>query len=511
MSATPGQPAAGGPVTGPRHVDVLIVGAGLSGIGAACRLETEAPGTSYAIIEARGASGGTWDLFRYPGVRSDSDMHTLGYPFRPWRQPEAIASGADILRYLRETAAVYGVDGQISYHRRVTQAHWSTPEARWTVQTEDTGTEDTGTGARAEWTCGLLYLCAGYYSYDQGYTPDWPGQADFAGRIVHPQAWPEDLDVAGQRVIVIGSGATAVTLVPALTQGGAQVTMVQRSPSYLLSLPSRDPLAELLHRVLPARRAHDAVRWKNARVGTLLYNLCQAHPARARAVLRRGVRRRLPAGYDVDTHFSPAYGPWDQRLCLVPDDDFFRAISAGRAAVVTDHIDRFTRDGIALRSGAELGADLIVTATGLNVRALGGIELTVDGEPVRVPERVAYQAMMLDGVPNMVFAIGYTNASWTLKVDLVAEWVIRLLRYMSSRGYATVTPRLPADGLRTSSIIEMTSGYFARARASLPLQGDRAPWRLRQHYFRDAAAFREPIRENELEFRPVDALPASAR
>jgi monooxygenase len=492
--------------TGPGHVDVLIVGAGLSGIGAACHLQLEAPGTSYAIVEARGASGGTWDLFRFPGVRSDSDMFTLGYAFRPWTAAEAIADGEEIRRYIRETATAHGIDQHVRYHSRVTAAAWSGADARWTVTVEHTGT-----GAPTELTCGFLYLCSGYYRYDQGYTPTWPGLETFAGPVVHPQHWPEDLDVAGQRVVVIGSGATAVTLVPALAQTAARVTMLQRSPSFVMALPTRDPLAGLLRKVLPESHAYAAVRWKNARIATAVYTLCRKHPARARALLRRGVLKRLPAGYDTDKHFSPAYEPWDQRMCLVPDGDFFKAISSGQADVVTDHIEVITPAGLQLRSGAQLEADVIVTATGLNLLSLGGIELTIDGEPVLVPQRVAYKGMMLEGVPNLAFAIGYTNASWTLKVDLVSSYVSRMLAFMAEKGYAVVTPRLPSDGMATSPLIDMTSGYFERGRATLPLQGDRAPWRLQQHYFRDAALFRGPVDQQELEFRPAAALarPAS--
>ncbi len=482
----------------PGHVDVLIVGAGLSGIGAACHLQREAPGVTYAIVEARGASGGTWDLFRFPGIRSDSDMYTLGYTFRPWTRPNAIAGGAEILRYLRETAAAYGVDRQITYHCRVVRADWSAAEARWTVTVEHTGS-----GQR---TCGFLYLCSGYYRYDEGYTPQWPGQQDFAGTVAHPQHWPTDLDVAGQRVVVIGSGATAVTIVPALAEAGAQVTMLQRSPSYVLSLPGRDPIAGLLRKTLPERLAYAAVRWKNARIATALYSFCRKHPARARAALQKGAAKRLPAGYDIATHFTPAYQPWDQRMCLVPDGDFFAAVKSGQAEIVTDHIEEFTRTGIGLRSGTHLEADVVVTATGLNLLPLGGIELAIDGEPVHVPQRVAYKGMMLDAVPNLAFALGYTNASWTLKVDLVSSYVARMLRFLNDNGYAVVTPRLPSGPMATSPFIEMTSGYFERSRASLPRQGDRAPWRLRQHYFRDAALFRGPAGEKELEFRPAPAL-----
>ena len=487
--------------TAPGHVDVLIVGAGLSGIGAACHLQTDAPGTSYAIVEARAASGGTWDLFRYPGVRSDSDMHTLGFPFRPWTGSESIVGGERILRYLRETAAAYDVDRHITYHSRVVAAEWSSGDARWTVTVEQTQT-----GERSQRTCGFLYLCSGYYRYDQGYTPPWAGLDDFAGRLVHPQQWPDDLDLTGQRVVVIGSGATAVTLVPALAQTAARVTMLQRSPSFILSMPLRDPVDRLLRTVLPERRAQAAIRWKNIRISTAVYRLCRRYPAGMRKVLRDGAVKQLPAGYDVDKHFNPAYNPWDQRLCMVPDGDFFHAIRSGKADVVTDRIEAFTRTGIRLSSGALLEADVVVAATGLNLLPLGGIGLTVDGETVSVPERVAYKAMMLEGVPNLAFAIGYTNNSWTLKVDLVSAYVSRMLRFMAERGYATVTPRLPLEGMATLPFIDMTSGYFERARHLLPRQGERAPWRLRQHYFKDAALFRGPIDEQNLQFRPAAAL-----
>ena len=481
------------------YTDVLIVGAGLSGIGAACRLQTDAPGTTYAIVEARGTSGGTWDLFRYPGIRSDSDMFTLGYDFRPWTEAKSIADGDSILRYVRETATTYGVDERIEYHTTVVAADWSSADARWTVTVEHTES-----GERSTRTCGFLYVCTGYYRYDEGYTPTWPGFADFTGTVVHPQHWPEDLDVAGKHVVVIGSGATAVTLVPALADQGARVTMLQRSPSYVLAMPEGDPIADLLRKLLPERPAYAAVRWKNVRIATLLYRLCQRYPKRMRSILQKGVAKQLPAGYDVATHFTPAYGPWDQRLCLVPDGDFFAAIRAGRADVVTDHIESFTTSGLRLRSGATLDADLVVTATGLNLLPLGGLTLTLDGEPVRAPEHVAYKGMMLDGVPNLAFALGYTNASWTLKVDLVSAYVARLLSVMRRDGNAVVTPRLPQAPMSTAPFIEMSSGYFERSRAALPLQGDRAPWRLRQHYVKDARMFRGRIEDDtELEFQPA--------
>jgi cation diffusion facilitator CzcD-associated flavoprotein CzcO len=487
------------------HVDVLIVGAGLSGIGAACRLQAGAPNVSYAIVEARGTSGGTWDLFKFPGVRSDSDMFTLSYPFRPWTRSKAIAGGGEILEYLRETAVAFGVDAKISYHRRVVRADWSSGDAHWTVTIEDALT-----GARSERTCGFLYLCAGYYRYDEGYTPDWPGLERFAGRVVHPQHWPDDLDLTGQRVVLIGSGATAATILPVVARDAAKVTMLQRSPSYVMAMPATDPMADLLRKLLPERRAYRAVRWKNARIATAIYVFCRRYPARARAMLQKAAAKQLPDGYDVGTHFTPAYDPWDQRMCLVPDGDFFSSIKSGAADVVTDHIEEFTPAGLRLRSGTELQADVIITATGLNLLPLGGIELTVDGNAMPFPRRVAYKGMMLDGVPNMAFAIGYTNASWTLKVDLVARYVTRLLAFMHDKGYAVVTPRLPSRDMATSPFIDMTSGYFERSRAMLPLQGDRAPWRLWQHYFKDATLFRGSIDEQNLEFRPPPVLTGTA-
>jgi cation diffusion facilitator CzcD-associated flavoprotein CzcO len=354
-----------------------------------------------------------------------------------------------------------------------------------------------------------LYLCSGYYRYDEGYTPDFPGQQDYTGLLVHPQQWPEGLDLTGKKVVVIGSGATAVTMVPAMAQTAAKVTMLQRSPTYVLSLPAADPIDELLRKILPPDLGYRVVRWKNARMGTLIYNFCQKHPARARAMLRKAAIKQLPPGYDVDTHLKPVYEPWDQRMCLVPDGDFFAVIKSGKAEIVTDHIETFTPAGLRLRSGTELRADVVITATGLNLLPLGGIPLTVDGSEVRVPERVSYKGMMLEGVPNMAFAIGYTNASWTLKVDLVSTYVSRIVQHMRMKGFASVTPRLSGP-IETTPFIEMTSGYFERSRHLLPLQGSKTPWRLRQHYFKDAALWRAPVDEKELEFRPAAALTRAA-
>lgn len=483
------------PVAAP-PVDVLIVGAGLSGIGAACRLRISCPSTTYAILESRAASGGTWDLFRYPGVRSDSDMFTLGYRFRPWSDATALAGGPEILRYVRETAAEYGVDQRIEYGLRVVGADWSSVDAAWTVTVRDVQS-----GAESKRTCRFLYLCTGYYRYDEGYTPEFADREEFGGTIVHPQQWPESLDVRGKRVVVVGSGATAVTLVPALVREGAErVTMLQRSPSYIFSLPARDPLAAVLGRVLPSGAAYRAVRWKNIRIATALYQFCQKHPQRARALLQSGVRRRLPDGYDVETHFKPAYGPWDQRLCLVPDADLFKAIRSGGADVVTDQVERFTATGLELASGRELPADVVVTATGLNLLPLGGIGLALDGEPVEVSRHVVYKGMMLDGVPNLVFALGYTNASWTLKVDLAAECFTRILRHMRERGRTVAVARLPQEPMTKVPFIEMTSGYFERSRELLPLQGEHEPWRLRQHYPKDARLLRGPVDDGVLTF-----------
>ena len=479
----------------PAHVDVLIVGAGLSGIGAACHLQTTTPGTSYALVEAREASGGTWDLFRYPGVRSDSDMFTLGYGFQPWKHAESIVGGDVILDYIRQTATDHQVDQHIRYSTRVLGADWSSEQARWTVTVQNPLT-----GERSTQTCGFLYLCSGYYDYDAGYTPDWPGREQFTGQVVHPQHWPADLDVTGKKVVVVGSGATAVTLVPALAATAARVTMLQRSPSYVLALPPADPIADLLRKVLPEQTAYRAIRWKNIKVSTAIYGLSRRFPDQIRGLLRKAAIKQLPAGFDVDTHLTPTYAPWDQRMCMVPGGDFFTAIRDGKADIVTDHIESYTATGFALRSGTSIEADVVVTATGLNLLPLAGLLLTVDGADVTVSDHVAYKGMMLDGVPNLAFALGYTNASWTLKVDLVSDYLGRLLRTMAQGGHTVVTPRLPAAPMVTSPFIDMASGYFERARTTLPRQGDRAPWRLRQHYAKDAVLFAGDGQHDDLEF-----------
>jgi monooxygenase len=462
------------------HVDVLIVGAGLSGVGTACHLRRRLPGKSFAILEAREDMGGTWDLFRYPGIRSDSDMFTLGYSFRPWEESEAIADGPAILRYIRETARDYGVDRAIRYGHRVTRAEWSTPDARWTVFAERTDT-----GESVTLTCDFLFACTGYYRYDEGYVPEFEGIDRFRGRTVHPQRWPENLDYDGKRVVVIGSGATAVTLVPSMADRAAHVTMLQRSPSYIVSLPGSDGVARALGRRLPARAAYAIVRWKNVLRQMLAFNVARRAPRFARKLVRNMVAKQLPEGYDVDTHFNPPYEPWDQRLCLVPDGDLFEAIASGRASIATDRIKHFTERGIALESGAELEADIVVTATGFNLLLLGGMGVVVDGEQVDFSTRVAYKGLMLSGVPNLAMALGYTNASWTLKCDLTAQYVCRLLAHMDWEGYAIATPAPPDPSLPTDPIIDLKSGYVFRSIDQLPKQGQSLPWRLHQNYFRD--------------------------
>jgi monooxygenase len=478
------------------HLDVLIVGAGLSGIGAGCHLRAACPGKTFAILEARAESGGTWDLFRYPGIRSDSDMFTLGYSFRPWREAKAIADGPSILRYIRDTARDHGVEQRIRYHHRVLGASWSSADARWSVKAERTDTGET-----VQLTCSFLYGCTGYYRYDEGYTPAFEGTERFAGEIVHPQHWPEDLDYAGKRVVVIGSGATAVTLLPAMAARAAHVTMLQRSPSYFVTLPARDPIADLVRRALPASAAYPLVRWKNVLLATLMFQLSRRVPELIKRVLRRGVERQLPLGYDVETHFKPRYQPWDQRLCLVPDGDFFKAISNGSASIVTDRIETFTERGLALASGAELEADVIVTATGLNLRVLGDMAITVDGREIRLSETVGYKGMMFSGVPNLALALGYTNASWTLKADLVSTYVCRLLNHMDAHGYDRCTPRAPDPSLPTQPFIDLASGYVLRSIDALPKQGDRTPWRLHQNYARDILMLkRGPLEDEAIAF-----------
>jgi len=462
------------------HFDVLIVGAGISGIGAAHHLQANCPSRTFALLEGRERIGGTWDLFRYPGIRSDSDMYTLGYSFRPWTSPKAIADGPAILAYLQDTARAAGIDRQIRFRHAVKRAAWSSETARWTVEADRGEAREP-----VRFTASFLFVCAGYYDYEQGYTPEFPGVERFLGRIVHPQKWTEDVAWDGKRVVVIGSGATAVTLVPALSERAAHVTMLQRSPSYIVSLPAEDRLANALRRFLPSRLAYALTRAKNVLLGTLVYQFCRRWPERARRLILRGVREALAPGYDVERHFSPAYAPWDQRLCLVPDGDLFETIRAGRVSVVTDRIERFTETGIRLASGAELPAELIVTATGLNMKFLGGLSLCVDGVEVELPKAIAYKGMLLSGVPNLAMAVGYTNASWTLKCDLTCAYVCRLLNHMEAHGFDQCRPALTDASVAGEPLIGLSSGYVERARALFPKQGSRRPWRLYQNYLLD--------------------------
>ncbi|WP_018333785.1 flavin-containing monooxygenase [Actinomycetospora chiangmaiensis] len=488
----------------PEHLDVVIVGAGLSGIGTACHLTTEHPHRSYAVLEAREDLGGTWSLFRYPGIRSDSDMHTLGFRFRPWPDSVALADGPSILEYVRDTAEEYGVDEHIRYGRRVTAAAWSSVEQRWTLTVSSAAGDE-------HLTCSYLLWCSGYYRYDQGYTPDFPGIENFGGTVVHPQLWDPELDYADKKVVVIGSGATAVTLVPAMTQGegrAAHVTQLQRTPSYVLAIGRTDPIAEKLSRWLPARIADPLVRAKNIAQIIALYQISQRFPGFMKGVLRKQVAAQLPEGYEVDTHFNPPYNPWDQRMCMVPNGDLFKAIKRGDADIVTDKIDTFTEHGIRLASGQELEADIVITATGLNLQLFGGATLTVDDEPVKLPDTMAYKGMMLSGVPNLVFMIGYTNASWTLKVDLVAEYFCRLLRWMDAHGKVVATPERDAS-VEERPLLDFEAGYVQRSIHELPRGGDRKPWTLAMNYAIDAVALRRGDLEEGMRFESERAtIPA---
>ena len=489
------------------HVDVLIVGAGLSGIGAAWHLQDKQPQKSYAILEAREASGGTWDLFRYPGIRSDSDLSTFAYAFKPWTGAKAIADGPDILRYLRETAHEAGIDERIRYGHRVVRASWSSARARWTVEAERT---DTGEPVRL--TASWLFCASGYYRYDEGFTPRFEGAADFEGQLVHPQQWPEDLDPDGKRIVVIGSGATAVTLVPALARQGAHVTMVQRSPSYVLPLPETDPIADALRRVFGDARGHELTRRKNIWRQRKVYAFCQKHPRLARRLIRAINKKLLPDDVDVDTHFNPAYDPWDQRLCAVPNGDLFRSLRKGRAEIVTDKIETFTGRGLRLGSGRELEADVIVTATGLNLQLFGAMELEVDGVAVSFPDTLAYKGFMGSGVPNFAFAIGYTNSSWTLKIDLVCEHLCRVMAHMDANGFDTAVPVNDDPAMATRPLLDFKAGYVQRSLHLLPKQGTQAPWHLAMDYAEDVAHLRNgPVDDGVLRFTRRTARIAPAR
>ncbi len=478
------------------HFDVLVIGAGLSGISAAYHLQTRCPGKTYAILEGRERLGGTWDLFRYPGIRSDSDMYTLGYSFRPWTKPKAIADGPSILAYVKETAQMYGIDRHIRYGQRAVRARWSSQSARWALDVEDVAS-----GRTQAMTCGFLFVCAGIYDAREGYTPPFEGTARFGGRIVHPQHWPEDLDYAGKRVVVIGSGATAVTLIPELAKRAAHVTMLQRSPTYIVSAPETDPFADWMRARLPAASAYAVTRWKNVALTSAVYAYCRRHPEKAKKFLVRLVQKQVGASVDVAAHFTPAYKPWDQRMCLAPNGDLFRALRTGSASVVTDHIETFTEKGLRLRSGAELEADLIVTATGLKLKFLGGLGLEVDGRAVEPSETRVYKGMMCSDVPNLALAVGYTNASWTLKCDLTSAYVCRVLNYMDARGFAACCPRRNDPRVKDEPLVSFTSGYVQRSIHLFPTQGSSAPWRLYQNYALDLMLLRHaPVADRSMEF-----------
>ena len=464
------------------HFDVVIVGAGLSGIGAACRLETMCPTKSYAILESRPRLGGTWDLFRFPGIRSDSDMFTLSYPFRPWKDDTAIADGASILDYLRQTATEFGVDRHIRYDHHVTNASWSSSEGRWTIE----AIVDDGAVIRC--TGRFLYLCSGYYSYAGGHRPEFPGADTFAGSLIHPQEWPVGLDYAQQRVVIIGSGATAMTMAPAMAGTAGHVTVLQRSPSYIISLPAVDPLWAPLRRVLPAPLAFRVMRAKNLVISTALYQLCQRRPRLARRLLQKGVAGQLPDGYDIDPDFTPGYDPWDQRLCIVPDGDLFEAIRVGKVSIVTGRIARLTPGGIRLESGAELEADLIISATGLTLIAWGGIQLEVDGLPIDPGRTFIYRGFMLGGIPNLAMCFGYTNASWTLRADLVSRRVCHLLNKMDREGATQAAPPPGTAAGAAHPLLDLSAGYVQRATDRLPKQGSGRAWKFRQNYLLDLMA-----------------------
>jgi len=497
------------------HFDVLIIGAGLSGIGAGAHLRMECPDKTFAILEGRESMGGTWDLFRYPGVRSDSDMYTLGYRFKPWNDPKAIADGPAILNYIRETSAEYDLDKEIRYGHRVTRAEWSSEKATWTVHVssphvskgaarrESSASYENGATSQAETrpsgsvseptniqlTCKFLYLCTGYYEYESGYTPDWPGFDSFQGTIVHPQKWPEDLDYANKKVLVIGSGATAVTLVPAMAETAEHVTMLQRSPTYIVTMPSEDKIANGFRKLFPAKAAYAATRWKNVLRQMFFYELSKKRPSIIKNLIARGVKAEI-GQEQLERHFRPKYNPWDQRLCVVPDSDLFKSIREEKASIVTGEIESFTEIGVRLTNGEEINADVIVTATGLRLKIMAGLTLTVDGEVVDLSKKVAYKGMMYNDVPNLAQAFGYTNASWTLKCDLTSAYVCRLIKHMDANGFSSCTPRLNDPSVVPEPALDFNSGYVLRALDEIPSQGSKHPWRLHQNYFKDLRMLR---------------------
>ena len=485
------------------HFDVIIIGAGLSGIGAARQLQDKCPGKTFTLLEARDAIGGTWDLFRYPGIRSDSDMYTMGYDSKPWLEPKAIADGPSILSYVQEAARERGIDKLTRFGHRMKNAAWSSVDGRWTVECERGG-------EKVSLSCNVLLVCSGYYNYAHGHTPEFAGSAEFGGTIVHPQQWPQSLDFSGKRVVIIGSGATAMTLVPAMAKQASKVTMLQRSPTYVVSLPAKDPIATFLRAILPEQLAYKITRAKNVWFQRYIYQQTRKNPHKMRERLINMVRKQLGPQFDVAKHFTPSYMPWDQRLCLVPDADLFKVLREGRAEVVTDEIERFTATGIKLKSGQELPADIIVTATGLDMEVLGGANFSVDGKPVVFPDTYSYKGMMFSDVPNLIYTLGYINASWTLRSELVAEYVCRLVNRMAELGSVSVTPRLrPVDrNMKSKPMIEdFSPGYMRRALHLFPKQGDKDPWRNTQNYTLDKQTIREaPLEDGVLEFASASAV-----
>ena len=480
----PIDPSSNGAATEGEHFDVIIVGAGLSGIGAAHQLQQECPSKSYAILESRGSIGGTWDIFRYPGIRSDSDMYTLGYRFKPWKSDQSLADGPAILEYITETATESGIDKRIRFNHRVLKGEWSSEEGRWTITAERTDT-----GEIVKFTANFAYVCSGYYKYDEGFIPEFPGRSEYTGTFIHPQNWPEDLDYKGKRVVIIGSGATAVTLAPAMAGDAAHVTMLQRTPPYVASIPGIDPIAKVLRRILPEKTAYRVNRWKNVWQQIIVFQLSQRQPRLMRKLFLGMAKRQLPEGFDMK-NFKPPYNPWDQRLCAVPDGDLFKAITRGELSVVTDEIETFTKGGVKLKSGEELEADIVISATGFNLQMMGGAELVVDGEPVNLPEKMAYKGMMLSDIPNHAFTVGYTNSSWTLKADLVAEFVCRVLNYMDEHGYDVCVPHNEDPAVAPSPLLDFGAGYVKRSLEGLPKQGSKPPWKLGMNYAQDVITIR---------------------
>jgi len=492
------------------HFDVIIVGAGLSGIGAAHHLQHRCPQKSYAILEGRDTVGGTWDLFRYPGIRSDSDMYTMGYSFRPWTNPKAIADGPSILQYIRDTAREAGIDRHVRFNTWVARADWSSQDATWTVEARRTPPDNDAAEETMRYTCNFLFMCSGYYRYSAGYLPEFQGTERFKGSIVHPQKWPAGLDYAGKRIVVIGSGATAVTLVPELAKNATHVTMLQRSPTYIVSRPGEDALANWLKRHLPAKLAYLLTRWRLVLLGMWFYRLCKKKPEHVKALIAKGVRAELGEDFDVATHFTPRYNPWDQRLCLVPDADLFQAMKGGCASIVTDQIETFTEKGLKLKSGKELEADIIVTATGLVLELLGGMNVRVDGEEIDFSKTLNYRGAMYSGVPNLASAFGYTNASWTLKCDLTCEFVCRLLNRMDRLGLRQATPRNRDPSIGQQPWVDFSSGYIQRSIDRFPKQGTKRPWKLYQNYALDILNLRfGRLDDGVLEFS--NPVPDSAR